>query len=137
MERSLLFAVFLSTCLCAGCSDGRPGIVPVSGQVLIDGEPLTHGFVRFAPPNSRVAMGRLDKEGHFRLTSFESGDGAVVGNHRIAIKSHEPLAGSNKIKWHAPRKYSNYSSSGLTQKITEATDSIVIELTWGDRKKKK
>jgi len=137
MKDFFLIAAFLSTCLCAGCGDGRPKVVPVSGQVLIDGEPLTHGFVRFAPPDSRVAIGRLDKDGHFRLTSFESGDGAVTGQHRIAIKSHEPVAGSNKIKWHAPRKYSNYSSSGLTQEITKATDSIVIELTWGDRKRKK
>lgn len=80
-------------------------------------------------------MGRLDSEGRFKLTSFEPEDGAVVGHHRIAIMSHEPLPGSDKVKWHAPKKYASYSSSGLTQEVTEPTDLIVIELTWGRKRK--
>lgn len=134
MKQIFYGLAFCLTCLSLGCGDGRPQVVAVSGQVLIDGEPLTHGFVRFAPSGSRVALGRLDNKGQFRLTSYKSGDGAVTGIHRIAIKSHEPLPG-DRIKWHAPKKYSSYSTSGLTQEITEATDSLVIELTWGDSKK--
>ena len=35
----------LLTPLTFGCDDGRPKRVPVSGQVLIDGEPLRGGIV--------------------------------------------------------------------------------------------
>ena len=106
-------------------------MVPVSGKVLIDGKPLTHGYVRFAPDGSRPSMGRLDENGNFRLTCYEPGDGAVVGRHRVAIMSHEPVGSGNQIKWHAPKRYENYATSGLTEEVTEPTDSLVINLTWG------
>jgi hypothetical protein len=34
------------------------------------------------------------------------------------------------MKWHAPKKYFRYKSSGLTEEITGPTDSLVINLTW-------
>jgi hypothetical protein len=116
-----------------GCSD-RPHIVPVSGQVLIDGEPLSYGFIRFSSGEGRPALGRLDKEGRFRLTTYDSGDGAIVGSHRIAILTHEVT--DTGIKWHAPRMYADYATSGLTQEISEPTDSLVIKLTRDAEKKR-
>jgi hypothetical protein len=81
-------------------------------------------------------MGRLDDNGQFRLTCYEPGDGAIVGTHRIAVLTHE-IIGDAKIKWHAPSKYANYATSGLTQEISQPTDSIVIHLTWGDGKRRR
>ena len=134
LTRSVLnLAILAAVTSCVGCDDGKPAIVPVSGQVLIDGNPLDFGFIRFAAPNTRPAMGRLDSDGRFTLTCYKEGDGAVVGNHRVAVMAHEPLSGE-QIKWHAPKKYSNYATSGLTQEITKPTDSLVINLTWGDEK---
>ena len=50
-----LLPALAMVCSMAGCGDGRPTRVPVSGQVLIDGAPLTHGYVRFTPAgDSRV-----------------------------------------------------------------------------------
>ena len=136
MKRVIASAVLLVATCFTGCSDGRPEIVPVSGQVLIDGEPLTYGFVRFSPGDGRVSMGRLDDNGRFRLTCYEPGDGAIVGTHRVAVLTHEVI-GDAKIKWHAPRKYADYATSGLTQEISQPTDSIVIHLTWGDGKRRR
>jgi hypothetical protein len=106
----------------------------VSGQVLIDGKPLTYGFVRFSSGDGRVSMGRIDENGRFRLTCYEPGDGAIVGTHRVAVLTHE-IIGDAKVKWHAPQKYANYATSGLTQEISEPTDSIVINLSWDEKKK--
>jgi hypothetical protein len=116
-----------------GCGDGRPKRVPVSGQVLIDGQPLTFGFVRFAPPDSRPSTGELDRNGHFALTCFEPGDGAVTGKHKVTVMGQEAI-GHETIKWHAPKKYANPSTSGLEQEITGPTDTVKIEITWDGKK---
>ena len=75
-------------------------------------------------------MGRLDENGRFRLTYYETGDGAIVGAHRIAVLAHG-VVGGTKVKWHAPL---DYATSGLTEEITEPTDSLIIILTWNRRK---
>jgi hypothetical protein len=113
----------------AGCGDGRPVRVPVAGQVLIDGQPLKYGFVRFLPENSRSSGGELDANGHFTLTCFEPNDGATLGMHRIEVSACEGLS-ATKFKWHAPKKYAAYSTSGLQQEIKGPADDLVINLTW-------
>jgi hypothetical protein len=117
----------------SGCGDGRPARVPVSGQVLIDGKPLTHGYVRFAPADSRASTGSLNSEGKFTLTCFEPGDGVVLGVHEVTVMAQEPI-GQETMKWHAPKKYADPTTSSLTQEIKEPTDSVVINLTWGGLK---
>ena len=37
-----------------GCSSDRPNMAPVSGRVLIDGQPLRHGTVQFLPKGSCI-----------------------------------------------------------------------------------
>ena len=119
----------------AGCNS-NPKRVAVSGQVLIDGEPLKYGQVVFVPKGSRPSTADMDENGRFTLTSFDPNDGAAPGVHQIAVYANEQLD-QTRTKWHAPRKYSFYNSSGLTQEITGPTDSLVIELTWkGDKQGK-
>lgn len=135
MPRHLHFLWIVAVALLAtsGCSDGRPQRVPVAGQVLIDGKPLTHGYVRFTPSDSRASTGALDSEGKFKLTCFEPGDGVVLGTHQVTVMGQEPI-GQETIKWHAPKKYADPASSGLTQEIQGPTDSVVINLTWDGQK---
>lgn len=117
----------------AGCSDGRPELVPVTGRVTIDGEPLTRGVVRFATVGGRMSGGALDEQGKFTLTCFENSDGALLGQHRVTVSAMEPI-GETRIRWFAPRRYSGFATSGLTETINKETESIQIELTWGNRK---
>lgn len=119
----------------AGCSDGRPTRVAVSGKVLIDGKPLTKGIVQLVPEGSRPAAGKLDSEGRFTLTSYDDdvGDGVVLGTHRVMVVAKEMLSES-KAKWLAPPKYADLRSSGLSVEITEPTDDLTIELTWNGGK---
>lgn len=113
----------------AGCGDGRPARVPISGQVLIDGEPLKYGSIQFVPENARASQGRLDEEGRFSLSCFGAKDGAVRGVHQVVVTAREPIGGL-KVRWHAPKKYADYATSNLKQEVTEPTDSLVIDLTW-------
>lgn len=128
-----LVAVNLLLVGAAGCSDGRPSRVPIAGRVLIDGQPLKYGTVRFVPEHDRMSGAQLDSEGRFQLSCFEKGDGAVRGLHRITVSAAEPVAGS-KLLWHAPKKYSDIATSDLTKEIDAPNDDLVINLTWdGDK----
>jgi hypothetical protein len=119
--------------LLSGCNDGRPARVPVSGQVLIDGQPLQYGQIQFIPDNARLSGGRLDAEGRFTLSCFENDDGAVPGLHRVTVTAGEFVSPS-QTRWHAPKKFANPAASGLTQQISEPVDDLVINLTWDGAK---
>jgi hypothetical protein len=123
-----LLSLLALACL-AGCSDGRPARVPISGQVLIDGKPLGFGYVKFIPTGGRPSISPLDKEGRFQLACFDADDGAIIGTHRVEVAAGEAL-GPTKTRWHAPKKYADISSSGLQQEITAANETLVINLSW-------
>jgi hypothetical protein len=110
-----------------GC-DSRPTRVHISGQVLIDGKPLTVGDVKFVPEGARPSSAKLDKEGRFTLTCYDGNDGAIPGHHRVQVSASE-ISGEDKVMWHAPMKYASFRTSGLTVDVNEPTDSLVIELT--------
>jgi hypothetical protein len=126
--RLLGWLVIALVVLSVGC-DSRPKRVKVSGQVLIDGEPLNVGTVQFVPEGSRPAVGQLDDQGRFTLTTFDEGDGCVLGKHRVAVIANEMLSG-NRMRYYAPIVYGNFETSDLTVDIDGPTDDLVIELSW-------
>lgn len=119
--------------IAVGCGDGRPSRLPMSGQVLIDGEPLTFGSVQFVPTNARPSVAKLDEEGRFTLSCYGEKDGIVPGVHRVQVNAAEWIS-DNERKWHAPPKYFRYQTSGITQEVTETTEAVVINLTWNGKK---
>jgi hypothetical protein len=126
-----LFATMaaLASLAISGCGDGRPARVPISGQVLIDGQPLKFGVVKFVPDQGRPSSGKLDADGRFALHCFDDADGAVLGHHHVAVYANEALD-DRRTHWHAPRKYANINTSGLEQQISEPKTELVIQLTW-------
>ena len=129
----LISILLLMPVVLCGCGDGRPDRVLVSGQVLIDGEPLTYGFIRFVPQGGRPAGGKLSDEGRFTLSCYDKNDGITPGKHRVEVDGSEWLSDRER-KWHAPPKYFRYNTSDLIQEITKSTDSLVIQLTWNGGK---
>lgn len=118
----------------AGCGDGRPTRVPVSGRVTVDGVPLKFGFVRFLPEGAaRASTGRMNGDGRFEMTCFGDKDGVVLGKHRVEVIAIEEVDDSH-IRWHAPKKYSSWGTSQLVQDISGPTDELHLELSWGGGK---
>src|SRR5436190_22388546 len=89
-RRQFFYTAFLLV-IVAGCGDSRPKRVPVSGKVLIDGEPLKFGGVMFVPENGRSSSGTLDANGHFALTCYTDNDGALIGKHKVQVFGQETI----------------------------------------------
>jgi hypothetical protein len=89
------FAAAIALVFAAGCASG-PGEAQVSGRVTLDGQPLAEARVEFQPigskenPNPGVgSYGVTDADGRYSLMLFSSPPrpGAVVANHRVAIRA--------------------------------------------------
>ena len=121
--------VLLALSATAGCQGSREGIVPVSGTVTIDGQPLSCGQVRILAKDQRTAMATIQSDGTFTMTSVKLGDGAPVGTHLATVSAVESL-NEHANRWYAPKKYANKLSSELWVTIDGPTDDLKIELTW-------
>src|SRR5262245_46855356 len=88
----------------AGCQKPHPELVPVSGQVTIDGKPVTRGQITVLPEGHRASIGKLDDEGRFTLSCFKAGDGAPTGTHIATVTAVEPVD-EHTNRWYAPKKY--------------------------------
>lgn len=133
---SLLFGFQLASAmagvLLAGCGDGRPRIVPTSGQVLMNGKPLTGhvGFVRVVPAGARAATGRIDPaDGRFALTTYEANDGCVEGTHPAAVIVNTTVG--TRLVWIAPERYGDDATSGLTVDIKGDKADVKLRLEGG------
>lgn len=150
--RFTLAAVCLATPL--GCDSGRPTLSKVHGKVTYQGKPVTNGNVLFlpkdapkdAPPNP--ASGPIKPDGTYELTTFEPGDGAAVGEHRVAViaidggSAAESMAYDGKaitpkgksagpkitMKSLVPAKYQTPDTSPLTKKVVAGDNTIDLEL---------
>lgn len=113
----------------AGCGDGRPARVPVSGRVLIDGKPLSAGNIRVYPAANRAATAKIEPDGRFTLSTYEFGDGCVIGVHPVSVMG-STLLNARTMRWFAPKKYASAQTSGLVLDVKDPTDSAQIQLNW-------
>lgn len=117
----------------AGCNNNGPKVVPVSGVVLIDGQPLTRGSVQVMPAGYRAATGAIGSDGRFRLTTNDENDGCLLGTHAVRVIGNENI-GPADIRWLAPKKYATLEGSPLKVTIDGPTKELRIELTWAGGK---
>lgn len=117
----------------SGCSDGQADHFVISGQVLIDGEPVSGGDIKFVPRGGRPSGGTIENDGRFTLTCYDGEPGVIPGAHRVEIVCSEIISATT-MRWNAPRKYANFLTSGLEFEVNESNDSLEINLTWGKGK---
>ncbi len=133
----LLLAVLL---VFAGCGERLPETVPVSGRVTWQGEPLGEGRIVFHPQavakglRERPAIGELDEQGRFALSTFRTGDGAVPGDYRVCVFSYvsdqasaEDDVSIPETVWRIPQRYGNPQQSGLTATIPAGSKPLSLE----------
>lgn len=84
------FVLPLFVAALAGCGPSRPPTAPVEGVVTLGGQPLEGAAVTFTPvEGGRPATGATDAQGRFRLSTFDPGDGAVLGEHVATVYKEE------------------------------------------------
>ena len=97
-------------------------------------EPLAGATVMFNPVASggSGAIALTDEQGHYKLTTFDSGDGAVAGEYRVAfVKTIYPkqegvdpmVAMSGDPKNVLPVKFADSATSGFTATVVEGPDN--------------
>jgi len=127
--------------LTCGCSPGRPTTVPVGGTVTLDGMPLGGATVLFQPASGTPGRAVTADDGSFALTTFETGDGALIGRHRVAVTKFAMVglsdvggvtgpvaAGDVREQWVTPKKYATPAESGLEIDVTKGMGAITLEL---------
>ncbi|WP_422924401.1 hypothetical protein [Singulisphaera sp. PoT] len=150
---AILALVTLGGC---GGRDNLPPMGQVSGKVTYKGKPLATGMVVFSPlmgsegQTGQLATGMLGKDGSYELSTFDDGDGAVLGEHLITVKAVEKVRTEKPnpkdteqirtpgpdgklsyvfMKSLVPNKYANPNMSPLRFKVAPGQNQHDIELT--------
>jgi hypothetical protein len=148
--RCLLVAVAIGAIGALGCST-RPNLAPVRGTVTLNGKPLPpcQGRISFHPEKGRMATAALEADGSFVLTTFDAGDGALVGPHKVTIKATRIVKGGSgpksvaeeaifakkgvvaaepRVLWIVPEKYSDTATSPLTATVERSSNVINFDV---------
>jgi hypothetical protein len=157
MRRRTCGVAALAAGLLAAAGCGGPEMGTVSGRVTVGGVPVTEGVVMFHPVNGPTAVGAIQKDGTYSLTTFKPGDGAVVGAHTVTISAtsvgagkmveaaslDEEIAKSGKnatkwlvagdVKWVVPEKYSRPETTDQKATVTGGENAIDFDLPGGPK----
>jgi hypothetical protein len=132
---------------CLGCSGGdewtrnRPKVFPTQGIVKLDGKPLGNATVIFhSASHSLSAQGTTGDDGRFVLTTFEQGDGAVEGKHKVVVtkrtyeevktRFHTPEEPSIALvpKELLPKRYADARTTTIEMDVTNKKNDLSIEV---------
>jgi hypothetical protein len=131
----------------AGCSGdpNLPKLGKVYGKVTYKGKPVEAGHIVFTPSGDKGgatgqnATGEIASDGTYDLTTFNTGDGAILGQHVVTVVVTEkgyvmpkPKADSTidyKLpKIESPKKYATADKSPLRCTVVEGKQEFNIEL---------
>jgi len=133
-----------------GCGSGggtRPLLGTTHGTITYKGKPVPRGTVSFTPmagerggASGVPAIGQIQSDGSYELTSYDTGDGAVLGQHFVTIKAQgetkkmhgmprpaeaQKIARGNLI---IPVVYSDPTRTPLRSTVEEGDNKIDIAL---------
>jgi hypothetical protein len=138
-----MIAVLAALTLC-GCKKSAPPIVPVTGIVMLDGQPLPKAEVRFYPqeeglPSNYIGMAVTDDNGRYTLmTNGQSGgcagvnkitiaEGPPPDNARVqgAFEAYKQTLKNRPI----PDRFGRLSAETLTITVAAGQSEYPIDLT--------
>lgn len=132
--RAVLLVALIATLSACGKSD-KYAVAKVEGCVKCDGKPVTAGLVVFVPSGAegenreetgRSASGVINPDGTYELTTYDPGDGAIIGSHNVQVFAPAPVDDD------APLTDANRYVCGKAslEKTVEQGDNLIdLELT--------
>ena len=115
----------------------RPRVVPAEGAIFYEGRPAAGARLVFHPyafvgNEPRRAYATADYEGHFYVSTFGTGDGAVPGSYVVTVDWIPPCPpGGDAEKYAdlgnvAPKRFQNTDSTPLRVKIVDTNTVIKL-----------
>ncbi|MGL6193954.1 MAG: carboxypeptidase-like regulatory domain-containing protein [Thermoguttaceae bacterium] len=95
----VILAIIIPAITLLGCKKNPLGVVPASGVVKLDGNPLEGATVTFTPqdPNGHIASAISGPNGEFKLNTPSSPiPGAVPGSYVITVVRMDPVNARNE-----------------------------------------
>jgi hypothetical protein len=135
MARFTLLLSALSVCFLAGCggAEGQKPVYPVSGKVTLAGAPIARATVIFQPlgKDQAVATAITDVQGVYRLTTYDSFDGAAAGQYEVMVtKNAAPVESNAPV--HDPTGANSTTTSAPAHNAKKATEDggATIDPKW-------
>jgi len=73
--------------LLLSCAPSHPPVGVVTGKITCKGKPVNYGSVMFVPAQGgTAATASVEPDGTYRLSTFGTGDGALVGEHKVVVE---------------------------------------------------
>ena len=125
-------------CVASGCG-GPPTAYLVHGTVVFpDGKPLARGTVEFEAIGQKkpiTASADVTADGAFQLGTFQPKDGAIAGEHRVAVISDYEIGTGVERPGELPppqlhSKYRSFKTSGLKCTVKPQMNNILIEVEY-------
>lgn len=109
-----------------------PETSSVQGTVILNGQPLPEGVVKFHPATSDAnpASGMIQSDGTFRLSTYERHDGATIGTHKVTVVVNPRLDGSTPDPpFQIPSTYQRVETTPLEVQVTgDGTNEVKLEI---------
>jgi hypothetical protein len=118
-----------AACLVQGCGSGYPTTVSIQGTITYRGKPINKGEVQFSPKEDatgkprRLAVGEVDAQGNYSLSTFTKGDGILPGEYVVTItlpkrkSGVEVVEGAAATEQFVPAIYSELDKTPLKATI--------------------
>lgn len=129
LQRRLILSLVLIASLALVACNSQRKLMPISGRVTIDGQPLETGKVTVWVKDYRPAQGMIGKDGRFTLLTRVSGDGCAIGEHDVTVSSTKRI-NEETVKHLIPMRYDDPTQSKLKINVTKPDDNWNIELSW-------
>ena len=120
----------------AGCGKQQPTYLVHGMVVFPDGTPLTKGTVEFEALGQATpitASGEIASDGTFELGTFQAKDGAIAGEHRVAVIADHEIGTDIERPSELPppqlhSKFRSFKTSGLKFTIKPSMNNILVEV---------
>lgn len=125
----------------AGCGESLPDTANVTGTITWSSQPVSMGRIMFYPEQGRPAMGSIQPDGSYTLTTFASDDGAILGKHQVTIKAVEVethtillrddtpvVEAKEEPRWLVPPEYADLATTPLTCEVKPGSNTINFDL---------